>query len=190
MALFFPEGRVDWSSPAARVFFGAHAKAGSGLALPGFATTGLSLLLRLERRDMAAIVSCKALRTNFATMIRWGACIATLTLAGIATFYLARVVVLPLIGHMSWHACRETVNPLPQNQLSKALERCDIRIHLSLPRPHHACRPGRIGIVASRAGSAARPATTAEQSLIQPHCSGCGPWADLRTSPVWGTCGD
>jgi uncharacterized membrane protein len=46
-------------------------------------------------------------------MIRWGACIAVLTLAGFATFYLGLVIVLPLIGHMTWHAYRETVDPLP-----------------------------------------------------------------------------
>jgi uncharacterized membrane protein len=117
VALFFPEAGIDWLSPAVWVFLAIYAAAGSGLALFVFATTALSLPLLLERRDMdtigAAIVSFTALRLNLWTMIRWGACIVALTLAGFATLYLGLVIALPLIGHMTWHAYRETVNPRP-----------------------------------------------------------------------------
>jgi len=115
VALSFPEGRIDWASPDAWVFAAAYAAAGGALALFVFATSSLSLPLLLDRRDMdtitAAIVSFNALRTNFATMLGWAACIVALAAAGFATFYLGLVVALPLIGHTTWHAYRESVAP-------------------------------------------------------------------------------
>lgn len=115
VALSFPEGHIDWSAPDTWVFAAAYAAAGGALALFVFATSSLSLPLLLDRRDMdtitAAIVSFNALRTNFFAMLSWAACIVALTAAGFATFYLGLVVVLPLIGHMAWHAYRESVAP-------------------------------------------------------------------------------
>jgi uncharacterized membrane protein len=115
VALFFPEGRIDWTSPEVWVFAAAYAAAGAGLAIFVFATTSLSLPLLLDRRDMdtisAAIVSFTALRTNFTPMLAWAVSIVTLTALGFATFYLGLVVILPLIGHMTWHAYRETITP-------------------------------------------------------------------------------
>lgn len=115
VALFLPEGRIDWAAPEFWVFAVAYCAAGSGLALFVFATTSLSLPMLLDRRDMdtisAAIVSFNALRTNLAQMLAWAATIVALTAAGFATFYLGLVIVLPLIGHMAWHAYRETIAP-------------------------------------------------------------------------------
>jgi uncharacterized membrane protein len=42
-------------------------------------------------------------------MILWAACIVGLTLVGFATAYIGFALILPLIGHASWHAYRETV---------------------------------------------------------------------------------
>lgn len=115
VALFFPEGRIDWAAPAFWMFAAAYTAAGSGLALFVFATTSLSLPMLLDRRDMdtisAAIVSFNALRLNFVQMLAWAMTIAVLTAVGFATLYLGLVIVLPLIGHMAWHAYRETIAP-------------------------------------------------------------------------------
>lgn len=115
VALFFPEGRIDPASPEVWAFAAAYIAAGSGLALFVFATSALSLPLLLDRRDMdtitAAIVSFNVLRQNFAAMLRWAALIVALTVAGFATGYLGLVLVLPLIGHMTWHAYREAIAP-------------------------------------------------------------------------------
>ncbi|MDH4096264.1 MAG: DUF2189 domain-containing protein [Betaproteobacteria bacterium] len=115
VALFFPGGRIDWAAPDTWAFAAAYAAAGGALALFVFATSSLSLPLLLDRRDMdtitAAIVSFNALRANFATMLVWAACIVALTAAGFATYYVGLVVALPLIGHMTWHAYRESVAP-------------------------------------------------------------------------------
>jgi uncharacterized membrane protein len=55
------------------------------------------------------ITSFNALRTNFAPMALWGAVIVVLTAIGFATLYLGLVILMPLIGHATWHAYRETV---------------------------------------------------------------------------------
>jgi len=115
VALSFPEGHIDWGSPETWVFALAYATAGGALALFVFATSSLSLPLLLDRRDMdtisAAIVSFNALRANFATMLAWAACIVALTAVGFATYFVGLVVVLPLIGHMTWRAYRESIEP-------------------------------------------------------------------------------
>jgi uncharacterized membrane protein len=115
VALSFPEGRIDWSAPDTWVFAAAYAAAGGALALFVFATSSLSLPLLLDRRDLdtisAAIVSFNALRANFATMLAWAACIVVLTAVGFATLHAGLAVVLPLIGHMTWHAYRESIDP-------------------------------------------------------------------------------
>jgi uncharacterized membrane protein len=115
VALAFPEGHIDWGALDTWGFAAAYAAAGGAIALFVFATSSLSLPLLLDRRDMdtitAAIVSFNALRTNFAAMLAWAACIVVLTAAGFATYYAGLVVVLPLIGHMAWHAYRESIAP-------------------------------------------------------------------------------
>jgi uncharacterized membrane protein len=116
VALFFPDGRIDWTDPEVWIFAASYTLAGSGLAIFVFATTSLSLPLLLDRRDMdpvtAAIVSFAALRRNFMPMLGWAATIVALTAAGFASGCLGLAVTVPLIGHMTWHAYRESIAPL------------------------------------------------------------------------------
>jgi uncharacterized membrane protein len=113
IAVCFPEGQIDWQSPAAWAFVAIYAAVGSGLALFVFATTSLSLPLLLDRPDMdtisAAITSFNALRRNVRAMLCFGACIVVFSAIGFATWRLGLIVVMPLIGHMTWHAYRETI---------------------------------------------------------------------------------
>jgi len=104
-----------WMAAAWRDFAAAYAVAGAGLALFVFATAALSLPMLLDRRDMdtisAAIVSFNALRGNPAQMLAWAATIVVLTAAGFATMFVGLAIALPLVGHMAWHAYRETIAP-------------------------------------------------------------------------------
>ena len=115
VALFFPSGQINWDLPEAWMFAAAYAVALSGLALFVFATTSLSLPLLLDRRDMdaitAAIVSFNALRTNFVPMLTWAAFIVLSAGLGFATYCVGLVIAVPLIGHMTWHAYRESIAP-------------------------------------------------------------------------------
>lgn len=97
------------------IFVGAYLAAGAGFALLVFATSVVSLPMLLDRSEMdtltAMITSFNALRMNFAQMLAWGAVIVALTAFGFATFYLGLIFALPLIGHGTWHAYREVVEP-------------------------------------------------------------------------------
>lgn len=97
------------------IFVGAYLAAGAGFALLVFATSVVSLPMLLDRSEMdtltAMITSFNALRLNFGQMLAWGATIVALTAFGFVTFYLGLILVLPLIGHGTWHAYREVVEP-------------------------------------------------------------------------------
>ena len=123
VALFFPDGTptlVEFvaelgRSPDAWGFLLAYAAAGAGLALLVFATSAVSLPMLLDREKMdcisAMIVSFNVLRRNFRPMVLWGAIVVVLTALGFASLYLGLIVALPVIGHATWHAYRDTVAP-------------------------------------------------------------------------------
>jgi uncharacterized membrane protein len=94
-------------------FLVAYVAAGAGFALLVFATSVVSLPMLLDRAKMdtltAMIGSFNALRLNFAPMVLWGAIIVALVAIGFATFTLGLIVLLPLIGHATWHAYRDVV---------------------------------------------------------------------------------
>lgn len=124
VALFFPDGTptaVEFvaelgRSPDAWGFLLAYAAAGAGLALLVFATSVVSLPMLLDREKMdvvsAMIVSFNVLRSNFRPMLVWAAIIVAFTALGFASLYLGLIVALPVIGHATWHAYRETVAPI------------------------------------------------------------------------------
>lgn len=113
VAVCFPEGEIDWQAPTVWTFAAIYTTVGAGLALFVFASTSLSLPLLLDRRDMdtisAAITSFNALRRNLKPMVGFGALIVVLTAIGFATHGIGLVITMPLIGHMTWHAYRETL---------------------------------------------------------------------------------
>lgn len=112
VAAFFPGGQLAWDSPQAWVFGVVYMLAGGGIALFVFATSSLSLPMLLDRPDMdpisAAICSVQALRRNTGPMLAWGVAIAGATTLGFASAGLLHALVLPLVGHMTWHAYRES----------------------------------------------------------------------------------
>lgn len=121
VALFFPSGVPSGAalaaelleSPDALAFVAAYLAAGCGFALFVFATSVVSLPMLLDREQMdalsAMITSFNALRVNFAPMLLWGAIVVALTALGFAGFYVGLAVVLPVIGHATWHAYRDVV---------------------------------------------------------------------------------
>jgi uncharacterized membrane protein len=58
----------------------------------------------------AIITSINAVLKNKAVMILWGILIVLLILIGIATFFVGFAVLLPIVGHASWHAYREVID--------------------------------------------------------------------------------
>lgn len=77
-----------------------------------FALTVVSLPLLLDREVdfvTAMITSVSVVLTNPKRMLIWGALIAVLLFAGIALGFLGLFVVLPVLGHATWHLYRRAL---------------------------------------------------------------------------------
>lgn len=94
-------------------FLGIGSAVGAVFASIVFAATAFSLPMLLDRRTDAitsVVTSINATLRNKPAMMVWGALIALAVLAGFATMLLGFVVLLPLIGHATWHAYRATID--------------------------------------------------------------------------------
>ena len=86
---------------------------GALMAAPLFASSVVSMPLLLDRRVdvlQAVLTSWQTVLTNPAPMALWAALIMGLTLLGMATALIGLVLVLPWLGHASWHAYRALVD--------------------------------------------------------------------------------
>ena len=72
----------------------------------------LPMLLELEVDFITAmLLSLKATRSNLAVMLIWAAMIAGATLLALLPWFLGLFLVLPVLGHASWHLYRRTLPP-------------------------------------------------------------------------------
>jgi uncharacterized membrane protein len=79
-----------------------------------FAISVIALPLMLDRRTdaiTAAIASLIACGRSPGTMILWAACIVFLVSLGFATLFFGLLLIMPLVGHATWHAYRDLVQP-------------------------------------------------------------------------------
>jgi len=100
---------------------------GGMLAAPLFASCVIAMPLLLDRRItvMQAILSSwAAVLTNPLTMAVWATLILALTLVAIGTFLLGMIVIIPVLGHASWHAYRDLVDSsdLPAREAMSGLD--------------------------------------------------------------------
>lgn len=90
--------------------------AGSGLSLLVFSISAVSIPMLIDR-DVdfvtAMITSLRAVVLNLDVMLLWAALVVSLTLIGFATLLFGLVITMPLLGHASWHAYRDLVEPRP-----------------------------------------------------------------------------
>ena len=87
---------------------------GGVLAAPVFASSvvALPLLLEHELGVLAAVLtSWRCVLANPAPLALWAALLMILTLAGMVTAMLGLLIVVPWLGHASWHAYRDLVQP-------------------------------------------------------------------------------
>ncbi|MBI5860892.1 MAG: DUF2189 domain-containing protein [Rhodocyclales bacterium] len=81
-----------------------------------FALSVVSIPMMLDHNEdtvTAMLASFLAFVRNFPVILVWGALIAALGLIGIATAFVGHIVLMPLIGHATWHAYRALIEPLP-----------------------------------------------------------------------------
>ncbi len=87
---------------------------GGFFALFVFAIGVVSVPLMLDRNTdaiSAALASLAACARNPLPMLLWAACIAALVALGFATLFAGLIVLMPLLGHATWHAYRDLVVP-------------------------------------------------------------------------------
>jgi len=93
-------------------FLVVFALAGAMLATLVFVTSVVAWPMLLDRSSgvlVAMITSFKAVMTNKSVMLLWASLIIALVLIGFATALFGLLVILPVIGHATWHAYRDLV---------------------------------------------------------------------------------
>lgn len=95
------------------VLFETWLALGGVLAAPMFASSVIAIPLLLDRRIgvlAAVLTSWRAVLANPVPLALWAALIMLLTFAGMATLVIGLIVVVPWLGHASWHAYRDLVD--------------------------------------------------------------------------------
>jgi len=85
---------------------------GCVLATFAFLLSAVSLQMMMqEKTDFlpAILTSISAVIKNFKPMVFWAALIVLLTFIGILTAFIGLIIVMPLLGHASWHAYRDLI---------------------------------------------------------------------------------
>lgn len=88
------------------MMLGVGTVVGAAFALLLYMITVISLPLLLDREVdfvTAMITSFQAVSNNFVPMICWAAFVAALTFVSLVPAFLGLLVVLPLLGHATWH---------------------------------------------------------------------------------------
>lgn len=110
--VFFPAGGgSDWRELA--LFLGIGSAVGSIFALLTFTFSAFSLPMICDRETdavTAIVTSVNAVLRNKPAMAVWALLIVVLTGIGFATALLGLAVTIPVLGHATWHAYRDTID--------------------------------------------------------------------------------
>jgi uncharacterized membrane protein len=85
------------------------------------ASTVISIPLLLDRDSGAAIAiytSIRATLRNPIAIAAWGLIVAVLLVIGSLPFLGGLAIVVPVLGHATWHLYRRVVEPLPHSTLT------------------------------------------------------------------------
>ena len=103
---------LSWQTLATPEFIALYFATGLFLAAIVFSISVVSIPMLMDRKvDIltAAFTSMRAVRQNPGVMLRWALLIAALTFIAMVAGFIGLLISMPLIGHASWHAYRETV---------------------------------------------------------------------------------
>jgi uncharacterized membrane protein len=87
---------------------------GGLMAAPMFASSVVSMPMLLDSRVgvfQAVLTSWKTVLTHPAQMALWAFLIMGFSLLGVFSLFLGLVFVVPMLGHASWHAYRDLIDP-------------------------------------------------------------------------------
>lgn len=110
--IFFPDQAVP-STLALGTFFAIGSVVGSFFVLVVFAASAFSLPMFVDRRTdavTAVVTSINAVLRNKPAMMVWALLIVLSVAVGFATALIGLAITMPLIGHATWHAYRETID--------------------------------------------------------------------------------
>lgn len=102
--------------PGTLGFLAAYTAVGAFFAALVFAISVVAVPMMLDRNTdgvVAALTSLRVCQQNPWTLALWGALITTGTAIGFLTFHLGLVVIVPVIGHATWHAYHDLVGRTP-----------------------------------------------------------------------------
>lgn len=117
-------------APGGRLLLAAGLVLGAVLAGLVFTLTVVSLPLMLDREVDAATAMITSLSTclaNPGTMLIWGALCAGLLFLGMIPALLGLLVVVPVLGHASWHLYRRALEPEPRPIRTARATSSDVR---------------------------------------------------------------
>ena len=110
--IFFPEN-ADYTALDLALFLGIGTAIGAIFSTVVFTASAFSLPMIMDRKTdaiTAVITSVNAVLRNKLTMLIWASIIVSFVAVGFLTFFIGFIVLLPLIGHATWHAYRETID--------------------------------------------------------------------------------
>lgn len=103
---------VITTTPEGLAFLAVGTIVGAVLALVLYSATVIAMPLLLEREldfVTAIITSFKTVIKNPLPMITWGLLVAVLAIAAMVPLFLGMLVVLPILGHATWHLYKRAV---------------------------------------------------------------------------------
>ncbi|MEJ2344954.1 MAG: DUF2189 domain-containing protein [Gammaproteobacteria bacterium] len=110
--VFFPmEAHPPWRDLVTFLTIGSAV--GAVFCAIVFSASAFSLPMIMERRVdtvTAVVTSVNAVLRNKGVMLLWAALIGAAVAVGFATLFVGLVVLLPVLGHATWHAYRETID--------------------------------------------------------------------------------
>ncbi len=117
-AIFMAESGMGGESiaalltPAGLAMLAVGSAVGAMMAFAFYAMTVISLPMLVDRKVdflTAIIASFKVVRSNLFIMLAWAAIIAALLFVAMLPAFIGLLVVLPVLGHATWHLYRRVV---------------------------------------------------------------------------------
>ncbi len=117
--IFFPEN-AEFNIIDLALFLGIGTAIGAIFSSIVFTTSAFALPMLMDRKTdaiTAVVTSVNAVLRNKKTMLLWAIIIVSFMIISFLTFFIGFIVFLPLIGHATWHAYRDTIdaNEWPEN---------------------------------------------------------------------------
>ncbi|WP_052245424.1 DUF2189 domain-containing protein [Halocynthiibacter namhaensis] len=102
------------------LLFGTGVGAALSFFLFSITVMTLPMLLDLEMDYVTAmILSVQTVAANFGVMMFWGLLVGLFTLLGMLSGFIGLLIVLPILGHASWHLYRQALIPVTRRQRTR-----------------------------------------------------------------------